>query len=307
MYGRGLRLFVGKHDCLILKFIAEGQLDLTIEPTLEGKMIKCANDACKAKFMKGLLRCPKCGAEPPKPEPRQASGEGFAITLPTLEGDEAEGVEGGELLVRTVTLLDSLAAMWYHDENDVYTVGLMDNGSFLILPPVSITDDEVNALRTRRRKGEEFMGSADVDQQDLLAKLNTLQRQLTRTQGYTLFHVTKATYKEDEDTGRRVIDKPATVNQLSTNDDLTSLLIYADGEAKKLGGVRKNDRWVKSTAGVSEQQAKLLRNLGVPAEQVAKLGKTDASKLITHIIALNAVNKHLNRDVYQPKPQLEIA
>jgi len=68
MVGRGLRLYLGKHDCLVLDFAGcideHGPIDLLGgQPTV---LAVC--NQCRESFSRAVKRCPQCGWEIPKQE-----------------------------------------------------------------------------------------------------------------------------------------------------------------------------------------------------------------------------------------------
>jgi DNA repair protein RadD len=79
MVGRGLRIFQGKHDCLVLDFAncidEHGPIDLLGSGQ---KTVMAVCPECRESFSRAIRRCPECGWEIPK------------IEIERMEAEEAE-------------------------------------------------------------------------------------------------------------------------------------------------------------------------------------------------------------------------
>jgi len=123
--GRGVRLFPGKTQCLVIDMAVQDTKMLDFG-TLAGKMITCPK--CMAEYYAFLDKCSLCGA----PRPRGAGG-GF--------GDKKQNEEytGGELVTSTYNPLfaDAFAAWYSADDGSMSCMLAFGDGAVVILPPES--------------------------------------------------------------------------------------------------------------------------------------------------------------------------
>lgn len=122
--GRGLRLYPGKDNCLLLDLTVVDTKALEMG-TLFGRLVKCHN--CDCEYTAGLKACPKCGAPPLPPE----KGEPIGSRVITTKYD------GEGLSVEFVSLFENAFAAWHMGDDGLMSVGLgYDNGTMIIMPPL---------------------------------------------------------------------------------------------------------------------------------------------------------------------------
>jgi len=139
--GRGLRLFPGKTDCLIL--------DLTVMDTkvmlagrLEGRMRRCKG--CGVEFYDGFKKCPKCGkdAYDPTQQPLPMAGGGVVHT-------PAGAVMMGEAMRSSLgSLFDNLQASWIKNAQGAYIASLgFSQSNLIIIPPDFVESQEYSLYK----------------------------------------------------------------------------------------------------------------------------------------------------------------
>lgn len=321
--GRGLRLFPGKSDCLILDLTVVDTKVLEVG-TILGQMAEC--QACGAEFFKGFKHCPKCGEETgeavPLTKPCPKCGEeipraarecplcGYVIPRIVIPPDFKGLGEGLEAVV--AQLFHSLSSAWFPGEDGYFSVPVgFDSAALIIVPPSFAAN--ADRIKERLMRGtsmlKAFAESSHVDPElktALLDQMSMLDRELLRIDHYTLYYVPPV--QKDPMTGRNLSEShQLPVQYLRANTDLASLMQEADSEAKAQGGYAadKNVRWRTELA--SEGQIKYLRALGF-----RKLSKNDpsltkgmAASLITHYLSVRRVKSHLANDLL-PEPQAEV-
>ena len=140
--GRGLRLYPGKEDCLLLDLTVVDTRALEIG-TLFGRMIQCKE--CGTEYTAGLPECPRCGATLPPPEAREVNED--AIVLPN------NPFSGEGLSAEYGTLFEKAFAAWHMGGDGFLSCGLgYDNGSLVIMPPMM--DEFYRLARVPKEKNE---------------------------------------------------------------------------------------------------------------------------------------------------------
>lgn len=122
--GRGLRLFPGKTDCLIIDLAVTDQKALETG-TLIGRMVYC--NECGQEYYAGMRACPFCGYIRPL---RERARDG------ALNEEELEN--GGRLIATFETVFDKAFAAWYSGDDGFFscTVSFQD-GAVVIAPPLT--------------------------------------------------------------------------------------------------------------------------------------------------------------------------
>ena len=311
--GRGLRLFPGKKDCLVVDLTTTDANILSVA-TLTGAMETCTNPACNVEFYKGLKACPACGTPashapnlktcpnckeriPGNAQDCPCCGYRFTGQQIFAWGDNKEHGEG--LYSEYTSLFGELSAAWYSDDEGYMSTSVGESGTLLITPP---DNADGGWLRQRRQRGLNMLHSIDPELLDeLKQQISMVERMIRRVDGYSLYFA--PSQKKDE-YGNWSPARP--VEYLRSNSDLASLIAEADteallraGDAKSLS--RKDSNWRLLPA--SQGQVNYLRTLGV-REVPAEITKGQAAQQISHVLALRMVRKWVEADTL-PAPVAE--
>jgi superfamily II DNA or RNA helicase len=303
--GRGLRLYPGKADCIVLDLTVVDTKVLEVGTVL-GQMADCPK--CTTQFWKGLKncpqcgedvheensntkQCPKCGEEIPR-SARQCPECGYVIPKIVLPPDYKGFGEG--LAAEVAELFHALSSAWQPDETGWFSCGVGFDGSALVIAPPSYAANG-DRLRERIQKGYALLPDIDPEwREDLLLQIEMLERELRRIEQYTLYYVPPV--QKDPATGRDLgADRQWPVAYLRSNGDLASLMNEADSEAKSRGGFAsdKAANWRNELA--SDGQRGYLKRLGgrkLPDD----LTKGQAASKITHLISIKRVKTHIADD-----------
>jgi superfamily II DNA or RNA helicase len=121
--GRGVRLFPGKTDCLLVDMTVNDTRALEVGSLL-GRMIVCPK--CRTEHYAGMKACPQCGYARTWQE-RAKAGDSVAVEDP----------QGGRLLASYENLFDKAFAAWYMAEDGFISCNLSyEDGAFIIVPPL---------------------------------------------------------------------------------------------------------------------------------------------------------------------------
>lgn len=318
--GRGLRLFPGKQDCLIIDMTVQDTKLLEVGTVL-GQMADCTNPDCGAQFWKGLKTCPTCGqavdvttvntkACPRCLEeiPRNAKVCPFCqyMILSVEMPQDFQGTGVG-LHTEIAQLFHDLSSAWQSDDVGWFSCGVGFDGSALVIAPPNYAANE-DRLRERIGKGYGLLPALNAQagnnifseeyrqSEEISAQIAMLERELHRSQDYTLYYV-PATEKNKITNRDLPEDQQKPVEYIRANNDLAALMKDADYDAQDRGGsaaASKTARWRNDLA--SEGQRDYLRTLG--AKNLPKdLTKGDAAKLITHYLSVRRVRTHIADDV----------
>jgi superfamily II DNA or RNA helicase len=273
--GRGLRLFPGKKDCLILDMTVEDTKVLTLVNNLLGKLESCPE--CGVEFYKGYKKCPSCGNELfPDKETEKTETKPGSIRVRKLGS-------GNELYASIIELFDDNSGAWHTtpDDNGMMTLSIgFNNDVLVIMPP---TRQDPDPIRERISKGIEYLQSDSCNKLVASKLIGQLEQELKATNNYMLY---------------RVNTKYGAVRFLDSNDDLPSLMIASDSHAQKICGkeyktvVDKNAKWRQNLP--SEAQIKFYRSLG-GTEDITSMNRGDLAKALTHIQATKAITNHIEK------------
>jgi ribosomal protein L32 len=306
--GRGLRLYPGKQDCLIIDLTVVDTKVLEVG-TILGQMADCTT--CGTQFWKGLKHCPKCGADADSAVPNTKScpqcGEeiarnakvcphcGYIIPRVVLPPDFKGTGEG--LQAEVADLFHNMSSAWYGDPDGTFSCSAgFDGAAMVILPPSFAGND--TRLKERIQSGYAMLraieqGKCDPDiREALLEQIAMLERELHRIDQYSLYYVPP---ELKDPLTKKPLPNQLPVRYVRVNADLASLMQEADSEASRYGGLAadKSAGWRSDLA--SEGQRYYLRSLG--AKKLAKeLTKGEAGTLITHLKAVRAVRSFVAED-----------
>lgn len=285
MYGRGLRLYPNKKDCLILRLAAKTSVDLSLIPSLQGKMITCKE--CKTVFYKGCTACPTCGLvvtseKKEKPEQESAHTDTF----------KAKGKESnGTVIANQINVLNSYKAAWYGDSYGRLSCNLgKDKGNLVIIPPDYA---DVDRLYERINKGISIVNNRELTEKQklsLISRIDTLKRQVVRAEQYSLFSINFDNYIP-------------CIAYIESSTDLDELTRIADRMAIRIGSyqAKKDTAWRDSSIKATENQLNYINKLEksfvdhgctIPIQ----CSKGLAAQIITHLQCMPAILKHISND-----------
>lgn len=280
--GRGLRLYPGKVDCLMVDLTVADTKALQVG-TLFGRMITCPE--CKNETYKGFKTCPTCGADlieaAKKEEARQKS-------LGLVMWDGGKGTGQG-LHDELVSLFDGMSAAWHKDLNgEIFTCAVGFNAGCMVILPPSYADNE-QRLTDRIAAGRQMLGTplAEDRRRILQSQMARLERERTRIDHYTAYFVSPPD-----------IDGMCQVEYRRANTDLVSLMTEMDGEVlartESKSMVKRDANW--RTAPASDGQLRKLR--AIRAKGWSKtMTKGDAAALITHHETIPIIQDWITMDV----------
>ncbi len=146
--GRGLRLFPGKKDCLVV--------DLTVMDTkvlqagnLDGRMRECKH--CHVKFYDGFKQCPACGKDVYDPTQKPLFPGGGK--QPVIIGDRI--ISSDAMRASLGSLFDNLQASWTKNAQGVYAASMgFSSTNLIITPPDYIKQHEYELIKLETIDGK---------------------------------------------------------------------------------------------------------------------------------------------------------
>lgn len=290
--GRGLRPTFGKTDCLVLDIAAR---DTKAAPagTLAGKMKRCKE--CGVEFFFGFPSCPACGwlVASDKEENLLPDENGTQLFFFGGRKRMMEGLHATE-----VSLFDAAHAAWYRRDEHLSVGCGRDNGTLVIAPP---TWQDIERQRERLLKAESLLLSADETlKSKLIMNVQILQREIERSENYTLYYVPSIVSDEYKKPLPRHLQK--SIEYLRANSDLASLIAEADIEAMRRGGkyVNKNSDFHGGNSLATESQVNYLKRLGIK-DLPDPLFKGVASQILAHKLAVPRVERFIESDFLPEK------
>lgn len=309
--GRGLRLYPGKTDCLILDLTYVDTKILTVG-TLLGELQTCHNPECLTEFYRGLKHCPQCGWLAKKPvvklcpeceaelpqNAKQCTECGYVFLSLPRDPDEGKTEQGEGLVEEIASLFSGLGAAWHQGADGWLSCGIGDSGAFVIAPP---SYQDGGRLRERLQRGMNMLHYIEEDlREELVNQIAMLERMLKRAEQHTLWFAPKWDYETPAH-----LRKP--VEFIRGNADLASLVSEADIEVLMRSGnnkrlVKRNEDWRLGMASIG--QVNFMRKLGITVPDGCTKG--EAASLITHCLALRDVEKFISSDVLaEPVAEVE--
>jgi superfamily II DNA or RNA helicase len=307
--GRGLRIYPGKKDCLIIDLTFTDTNVLTVG-TLLGELQTCHSPECLTEFYRGLKHCPQCGWLAKRPavklcpececelpqNAKQCTECGYMFLSLPRDPDEGKTEQGAGLVEEIGSLFGSMSAAWHSGQDGWLSCGVGDQGAFVIAPP---TYQDGSRLRERLQRGMNLTHYIEEElREELFSQIAMLERMLKRAEQHTLWFAPK------NDWAAGLPPKP--VEFIRGNADLASLISEADtevlmraGEQKNLS--KKNSDWRIMPPSIG--QVNFMRKLGIKIPDGCTKG--EAASLITHTLALRDVEKFIKGDQL-PEPVAEV-
>lgn len=306
--GRGLRIYPGKQDCLIVDLTFTDTNVLTIG-TLLGELQTCHNPECLTEFYRGLKHCPQCGWVAKKPvvklcpeceaelpqNAKQCTECGYVFLTMPRDPDEGKEEQGTGLVEEIGSLFGSMSAAWHSGQDGWLSCGVGDQGAFVIAPP---SYQDGGRLRERLQRGMNLTHYIEEElREELFSQIGMLERMLKRAEQHTLYFAPKNMYDS------RI---QAPVEFIRGNADLASLISEADVEVMMRSGEQKNLSKKNSDWRImppSLGQINFMQKLRIPIPDGCTKG--EAASLITHTLALRDVEKFIRNDQL-PEPIAEV-
>lgn len=298
--GRGVRLFPGKKDCLVIELATEDVFAVSVGELVGGKLRKCENKECRADFWLGLPACPVCGQLIPPPEPKEEELESDNRLLGAMiETENGGDLDGIGLIDEVLSIFDTMKASWHTDQHARQSASLgFGCGALFIMPP-DRWDAEARTIRLRERIGHGLEMLADLEtaagdnlddanlRVNLLEQIGLLEAEMSRIKNYSVYHVT-------EDKKVAFIRSEGDLNHVVAMADLDCYALAGaafNNEAAKLANWRKQEASPKQwdlLHGLKRDRAVRMAQC-IPAEVPANISMGHLSAIISHAILLPAL------------------
>lgn len=217
MWGRGLRIYPDKLDCLILD-LSPHDTRVSEMGSLLGRLRTCTK--CKAEFFYGFKACPQCHEPITVAEKDEESAEDAAL----FGGWSSKKEIMIGLHEEIVPIIGSLNAAWWTGPDEYLSVSLgFKKGALVIAPP---TWKDITRIRERIMRGMSMLGEYADDQENsdwLTDQIDRLRREMDRADKYQLYFVSQE----------------GVVEYIRANEDLAALMIQADNEVMRHGASKR--------------------------------------------------------------------